>query len=883
MSREAFIGLVTNAILLLALGVLYNAALSGRKRPAALTQAGLGLLLSLISVSVMLSSWELVPGIVFDTRSILLSITGLFFGPITTVTAVLVTAAYRIYIGGGGVYMGLAVIITSAAIGLIWAQLRRRWRTEYTHLELYFFGIAVHVVMILCMLLLPWENALTTIVQVGPIVMALYPLVTVLLGRLLAQQLSRSEAIAALEESETRYKSLFEGNRAVMILIDPDTKALADANPAACEFYGWSRDEMIGMPISRINTLPETKLAENLTLARAGKNFHFLFQHRLASGAIRDVEVFSGPIKLQGRPFLLSIIHDITERKRAEAALRESEERYRLLVDNSPYAIIVQQEGMINYVNPAAAKLYLADAAGDLVGKPLSQIIDPEQWPALERQIGLQKAGESVTFPLESRNIRLDGSEIDVEMTASPFIMGGQPATQVIALDVSERNKLQRIEREQRLLAEALLDTAAALNSTLELDEVLSRILANISNVIPHDGANIMLYDEQTGMVRVVRTCECYHRKGLTAPELNVDILFEDRPLLRMMLESHQPFIASDVSDFPNWRTDPVMGWIQSYAGAPIISGQKCIGFLNVDNQTAGSLTQSDAARLKAFADQAAVAMVNAQLYQKLAGYSVELERAVAERTQELREANERLKELDQMKDAFVSNVSHELRTPITGLKLNHYLLTVDPAHGDTYIDRMSREITRLNTLIENLLQLSRLDQGIGEGDRSLVDLNAMIAQFINDRLALAGEQDVTLTFEPGSDLPSLWVNESLIEQVLSVLLTNALNYTPPGGRISVMTRSEWCEGRDWFVCSVSDTGPGIDEEELPSLFQRFFRGRVGMESGKAGTGLGLNIARMIVEQHDGRIQVANGLHDCRGATFTIWLPLIAEAPLSPA
>ena len=130
-----------------------------------------------------------------------------------------------------------------------------------------------------------------------------------------------------LKDSEARYRALFHDTHAVMLLIDPKEGRIIDANPAACAFYGYSPETMTTLRVSDINTLPADQLRSRMDMTATTKGQHFFFQHRLADGQIRDVEVFSGPIAIDNRSLLYSIIHDITERKRAEEALRSSEIR----------------------------------------------------------------------------------------------------------------------------------------------------------------------------------------------------------------------------------------------------------------------------------------------------------------------------------------------------------------------------------------------------------------------------------------------------------------------------------------------------------------------------------------------------------------------------
>ncbi len=146
----------------------------------------------------------------------------------------------------------------------------------------------------------------------------------------------RKKAEKALRESEERYRSLFKNNHSVMLLVDPESADIVDANPAAVSFYGWSFEALIAKKITDINTFSDEQVFQEMGKARTEQRRVFYFQHRLANGEIRDVEVFSGPIKVHDRKLLYSIIHDITERKQAEAAVRNSEKKYRLLVKNIP-------------------------------------------------------------------------------------------------------------------------------------------------------------------------------------------------------------------------------------------------------------------------------------------------------------------------------------------------------------------------------------------------------------------------------------------------------------------------------------------------------------------------------------------------------------------
>jgi PAS domain S-box-containing protein len=188
----------------------------------------------------------------------------------------------------------------------------------------------------------------------------------------------RKRAEEALRESEERYRSLFKNNHSVMLLIDPETAEIVDANPAASSFYGWSQQELTSKKITDINTLTNEQVFQEMERAKSEQRSQFFFRHRLANGKVRDVEVFSGPIKLYGKRLLYSIVHDITERKQAEELLQESETRYRTVVEDAPAMICrFLPDGTLTFVNSAYC-IYFEKNSNDLLGQNFFQFIPEE-------------------------------------------------------------------------------------------------------------------------------------------------------------------------------------------------------------------------------------------------------------------------------------------------------------------------------------------------------------------------------------------------------------------------------------------------------------------------------------------------------------------------
>ncbi len=229
-------------------------------------------------------------------------------------------------------------------------------------------------------------------------------------------------------------------------------------------------------------------------------------------------------------------------------------------------------------------------------------------------------------------------------------------------------------------------------------------------------------------------------------------------------------------------------------------------------------------------------------------------------------------KEVERLKDTFVSNVSHELRTPITNLRLHHDLLTLNPSKQDIYIDRLGREIDRLNIIIEDLLRISRLDQKRIQPEIEEVDLIQLATQYINDRQISAQNKQLSLTIDDTPTLPAVQGDPRLLEQVIGILLTNAMNYTPQGGKIHLSPIIKTVNNQHWAGLRISDSGPGIPQLEQPQLFTRFFRGQAATDSGEPGTGLGLAIAQEIMHLHNGIIEFDPSYSNL-GSTFNMWLP----------
>jgi signal transduction histidine kinase len=250
------------------------------------------------------------------------------------------------------------------------------------------------------------------------------------------------------------------------------------------------------------------------------------------------------------------------------------------------------------------------------------------------------------------------------------------------------------------------------------------------------------------------------------------------------------------------------------------------------------------------------------------------LEQKVAERTQELAVANERLKELDRLKSDFVSNVSHELRTPLTAIKGSADLLLREVAGPLTerqthYLTRMRSNTQHLAGLINDLLDLSKIEAGKVELKAARVSLGGLVHEVVETLRPMAAEKPIALEATASEPSILVWADRDKVTQVLMNLIGNAIKFTPAHGTITVATTRN---GADWVEVSVKDTGPGIPPEEKEKIFEKFYQAaEVGRPKPK-GTGLGLAISKALVELHGGRIWVESELN--RGSNFSFTLPV---------
>lgn len=551
---------------------------------------------------------------------------------------------------------------------------------------------------------------------------------------------------------------------------------------------------------------------------------------------------------------------------------------------------------------------------------------------------------------------------------------------QRLAQDASDRRRTEAAEHEQRLLAEALRDTGAALTSALDLPEVLHRILEHIARLVPHDAATIMLVDD--GIAHIVDSRGYVERGQLAALAIRFPVAESEK--FTSMVASGLPLIIDDVHTDSKWLDMAETRWIRGYLGAPIRVEGQTIGFINLDSATPKVFNARHAETLRIFADQAGIALRNARLYDTLRRQAAELEQRVADRTAELERERAQLwaildgigegvvgmifgdapdsiayrytnsalhrligftpdewdtrsvfignlppdqfpatwsdmlnaiassglwktetlvqrkdgstfeasltvsqvtgkhgqiegvvsilrdisqeKALEAQKANFVTSASHELRTPIANLKTRLWLLRQQPERLPQHLEILDQVTNRIQKLVEDLLDLSRFERGVIPLELQRLHLQAFVAELVEVQQVEADQKQLELACSLPPPNLIVKADPDRLNQIITNLITNAIRYTPAGGKIEVRARAA---DDTTALIEVQDSGIGIAPEHLPHIFEPFYRAHPD----GSGMGLGLSISREIAQLHGGDLSVTS--QPGEGSCFTLRLPLL--------
>jgi signal transduction histidine kinase len=392
-----------------------------------------------------------------------------------------------------------------------------------------------------------------------------------------------------------------------------------------------------------------------------------------------------------------------------------------------------------------------------------------------------------------------------------------------------------------------MLEITRILSSTLDLDRLEKIIVQSATKLTECEDCSILLIDPQSGELRFEASA------GLAEEQTQPIVVPMDGSIAGWIVSNNMHVIISDVQNDPRFykQSDQSTGFdTRSLLGVPISFKGRPIGALEAVNKIDGDFGDEDAEDLTVLAVQAAVAIENARLLS------------------ELQKAYEDLNELDRLKSEFITTTSHELRTPLTSIKGYLQLITsgmVPPDLQPEMLKTVSSHVDTVIHLVNDLLLMQEMDAI--EFRKAAVHVAEIVHAEVEAARTRAESAGIRWVLEIAQELPPVWGDAEHLQRMFHNLLDNAIKFSPDGGDVIVRAYA----GDKTVTVQVIDSGVGIPREEQEKVFERFYRIEKVGDHLFGGLGLGLAIAKHIVEKHDGRIHVVSAPGE--GSTFTVELP----------
>jgi PAS domain S-box-containing protein len=543
------------------------------------------------------------------------------------------------------------------------------------------------------------------------------------------------------------------------------------------------------------------------------------------------------------------------------------------IIESADDAIISKTlDGIITSWNNGASRIF-GYSAEEVIGKPIVILIPPDHQDEEPHILSRIRRGERIEH-YETVRVRKDGTLVDISLTVSPIrgadgkIMGASK----IARDISERKRAEAQLREQREVIETVNRVGQMVAAELDLHKLVQTVTdaaTEISgahfgsffyNVLDDKGASYMLYTLSGVPREAFAHFPMPRATDLFGPTFRGEGTIRiDDVRLDPRYGKNSPYFGMPEGHLP----------VTSYLAVPVISRSgEVVGGLFFGHPEAGVFTERAAHIIEGLAAQAAVAVDNASLYDAAQRARAEAEQVATEKQRLYVEAQES----NRLKDEFLATVSHELRTPLTAiLGWAHLLRTgqADDGKMAKALETIERNARAQAQLIDDLLDVSRIITGKIRIDVRPVDPNSFIEAAVEAVRPAAEAKGVRLQRIMDTGIVTVSGDPVRLQQVVWNLLSNAIKFTPKGGRVQV--RLERVNSH--IEIAVSDTGPGIEPEFLPYVFDRFRQadGRTTRQHG--GLGLGLAIVRHLVELHGGTVR-AESPGEGQGAIFTVLLPV---------
>jgi len=712
------------------------------------------------------------------------------------------------------------------------------------------------------------------------------------------------QCLGGRRRHEERFRSLFEHAEDLVVSCRLDG-TITEVNRATERTLGWSRQELIGHTIDRIVTPASVALGhERVRRALAGEKLPKIFELEAVTRDGRPLP-FEGWARFirdaQGRPVEhLGVFRNITERRRAETARRESEERYRSVFDNANDSILTfTLDGEVTSVNRAYERL-TGWTRDELMGRSWHTLVAPADRERMAERTRRALAGDKPPSLFEVGTLCQDGRVIPLEgRTRMMRDSGGTPiGFQGIYRDITERKRAEEALREsearhramfceaeeRRRLLDRLYRVTASMQVSWDPRDRLHAFVQGVHDILGFDRFYVALAspDSSTFDVAAAVGVEMFENLPLSPAAGPLYHAFATRQPLAVLTDADLrcvPPVGAEYRDRAYFRS-------RRFIVAPLVAGDRPIGVASADNKTTRRpITPANVELFTLICQQLATALEEARLYaetrareEEVAARNRALTAALEQNARLLHELEGKRAELEvagRHKSEFLASMSHELRTPLNAVigfseVLREQMFGPLNDKQRDYLDDIWASGRHLLSLINDILDLSKIEAGRMALDIVAFDLAAEIDGALTLVREGAGRKAITLQATVDGRIDSVRADERKIKQVLVNLLSNAIKFTPEGGRIEV--RAVPAGGA--VEVSVRDTGVGIAPEDQAAVFEEFRQVGAGAER-HDGTGLGLALCRKFVELHGGRIVVASEIGV--GSTFTFTIPVSVE------
>ncbi|MBL7142487.1 MAG: GAF domain-containing protein [Candidatus Pacebacteria bacterium] len=423
-----------------------------------------------------------------------------------------------------------------------------------------------------------------------------------------------------------------------------------------------------------------------------------------------------------------------------------------------------------------------------------------------------------------------------------------------------------------------LTDLGRKLTKFLDLDKLSSLIANTLIETMKLNRTVILLREPDSGNYIIQRNIGFREENGIS--------LVRDNFLTIWLEKTQKPLVSEEISlvirdlekgeikiGLENLKEN--MKRIEAGLCLPLLLENKIIGMIVLGNKLSGEpYSQQDIELLTTLSNQASIALQNAQSYSKIKNFNVRLEKEVNKATKELKEAYEELQKLDKAKSEFVSIASHQLRTPLTAIK-GYISMMLEKDYGnppkamESPLKNIYTSNERLIKLVNDLLNVSRIEAGRIEIKKESFSLETMINSIIEELKGLSDKKNIYLKFEKSKkSIPNVSADKDKMRQAIINIIDNAIHYTVKGG-ITIQIQKQ---GNKLKII-ITDTGEGMTKNELSYLFESFSRGKAGNKLWTEGAGLGLYVSRRFIELNRGKVW-AESAGKNKGSTFYIELPI---------